>query len=399
MTSVACPYCYNRINPAKLYYQCAGRATPGHEPCRKIVNEDRKRLTGYSAEALPSFAPTTVRSWRANGKAHCPECGSPSGPRVCPKCRTPLPANFADSRSPLIGVVGGKAAGKTVYMTVLAHELRRGIRRRFDADVQFVGDQPAGSESVARWLDEYDRALFVNRRLLEPTRPAIDGLRVPLLLQWRQAKRTWGWERFNSSTLSFYDAAGEDMSKQEFVNGQAYLSAADGLIVLLDPFHLAGIRDRIPLPNVDRRDAEPPINVLTRITDLLRNAHTVSGRGRIDVPVSVVFSKVDAFYPMLGDGHPLLRLDSSTEARFDEQAGRDTDEHVRALLQQLDADEIDAHLRSNYQRFRYFAVSSLGAPPDYGSGQVNEGGVRPFRVGEPLLWLLSEFKIIKRTRV
>ena len=45
-----------------------------------------------------------------------------------------------------------------------------------------------------------------------------------------------------------------------------------------------------------------------------------------------------------------------------------------------------------------FAVSALGAPPDYANSIVDARGVRPFRVAEPLLWLLSQFQVIPRQR-
>jgi hypothetical protein len=48
----------------------------------------------------------------------------------------------------------------------------------------------------------------------------------------------------------------------------------------------------------------------------------------------------------------------------------------------------------NYSAFRYFAVSALGAEPDYRRATVDEAGVQPFRVEEPLLWLLSRFDVV-----
>lgn len=395
MSKVACPYCYHRIDPAKLRFQCTGRATPGRDRCRKVPDADRLRLTGYSGESLPTFPPPESRSPLPQRTATCPDCGTSTGIRACPVCRTPLPANFADSRSPLIGMVGGKNAGKTVYTTVLTHELRHNIRRRFAADIWFAGDQQGGIGNVTDWLNNYEQTLFGDRKLLETTESAPDGIKTPLVLQWRQPKRSLGREVHSTTTLSFYDAAGEDMTSQEFVNGQAYLTSADGLIVLLDPFQLRGARDRIKVPDAATRDTEPPLNVLTRVTQLLRASNGLSARRKIATPLAVVFSKIDAFYQMLGDGHPLLRQ-PDVGPHYDEANGRDTDEHLRAFLTELDADDIDTHLRSHYKTFRYFAVSSLGAEPDYLSNQVDRGGVRPFRVDEPLLWMLGLFKIIDR---
>jgi len=396
MTTVACPYCYHRIDVAKLRFQCTGRPTPGRTRCVRAIDETRQRLTGFSGASLPTFPPPESKSPLPQRLAPCPDCNGQSGIRVCQVCRTPLPANFADSRSPLIGMVGGKDAGKTVYTTVLAHELRHNIRRRFAADIWFAGDQQGGSGSVSDWLRDYEQSLFDKNTLFQGTQSAADGIKVPLVLQWRQPGRNLLLrETHKTTTLSFYDAAGEDMTSQEFVNAQAYLASADGLIVLLDPFKLPGTHDRITVPGSSRRDAEPPLNVLTRITELLRTSHGVSANRKISTPIAVVFSKIDAFYRMLGDGHPLLRQPDMGPF-YDEANGRDTDEHLRALLTDLDADDIDAHLRSHYKKFRYFAVSSLGAEPDYMHNIIDPGGVRPFRVDEPLLWLLGLFKIIEK---
>lgn len=55
-----------------------------------------------------------------------------------------------------------------------------------------------------------------------------------------------------------------------------------------------------------------------------------------------------------------------------------------------EASDIDVHLRLNYSDFQYFAVSALGAEPDYDQGRVDPGGVRPHRVEDPILWLLAK---------
>ncbi|GLZ42330.1 putative ESX-1 scaffolding and assembly protein SaeC [Actinokineospora sp. NBRC 105648] len=375
-------------------FQCTGRAAVGRDRCPKRPDEDRIRLTGYTGPAGPTFefseSPATV------GKrlAQCPGCHVQTGVRACPVCHTPLPANFADNRSPLIGMVGGKNAGKTVYTTVLAHELRNKIRRRFAADIWFAGDQQGDAASVSGWLAAYEQSLFSDSTLFEQTPAAKGGLKVPLVLQWRQPRRRLGVETHSTTTLSFYDAAGEDMTTQDFVNGQAYLSSADGLIVLLDPFQLPGAPDRITVPDGARQESERPFTVLARITELLRSSHGTSGRGKISVPIAVVFAKFDAFFDLLGGEHPVLRA-PDPNPYYDETSGRDTDDHLRALLADLGADDIDAHLRAHYKRYRYFAVSSLGAPPDYASRRVDAGGVRPFRVDEPLLWLLGLFRVVE----
>jgi hypothetical protein len=399
MATVACPYCYHLINQGKLAYQCLGRGVPGGPRCAKREDELRQQLTNVRTAAYPTFAPPSQSSrlFDSPRQAACPHCGGRTGVRACPACHTPLSSTFAESRSPLVGMVGGKGAGKTVYLSVLHHELRTTVRRRFQADIRLTGDQQGGAGSPRQWLENYEEQLFTQGRLFEQTAGALNGLRTPVVIEWRQPKRRLGIETFATTVLSFYDAAGEDLTSQDRVHTQAYLGVANGLVLLLDPWQLPGAMDRIDVPASVVRDAEPPLEVLNRITELLRVSHQVKASRRVKVPLAVVFAKMDAFFPVLGGNHPLLAKPAALPG-YDESAGQDTHEHVRAMLHEYGADDIDAHLMHNYATFRYFAVSALGAEPDYATREVDAGGVQPFRVEEPLLWLLHGFGVIDRSR-
>src|SRR5262249_44635231 len=179
---------------------------------------------------------------------------------------------------------------------------------------------------------------------------------------------------------------------------QAYLGAADALILLLDPFMIPQARAQLKnLPAAAvRASTETTIEVVGRITETLRTSKAVSSKSLIDIPVAVAFAKMDAFYFHLG-GNDCLQREPATreEPAYDERNGRLTHEGVRGLLHEWKADDIDGHLRRNYRTFRYFAVSALGAPPDYENAAVDPAGVVPHRVDEPLVWLLSQFRIVK----
>ncbi|MGB6165543.1 MAG: zinc ribbon domain-containing protein [Pseudonocardiaceae bacterium] len=397
MATVACPYCYHPINQGKLAYQCLGRGVPGGPRCAKREDELRQQLTNVRTAMYPTFMSQSRRPFERPRQAACPHCGGLTGVRACPACHTPLSSTFAESRSPLVGMVGGKGAGKTVYLSVLHHELRTTVRRRFQADIRLTGDQQGGAGSPRQWLENYEEQLFTQGRLFEQTPGALNGLRTPVVIEWRQPTRRLGIETFATTVLSFYDAAGEDLTSQDRVHTQAYLGVANGLVLLLDPWQLPGAMDHIDVPASVVRDAEPPLEVLNRITELLRVSHQVKASRRVTVPLAVVFAKMDAFFPVLGGNHPLLVKPSALPG-YDESAGQDTHEHVRAMLHEYGADDIDAHLMHNYATFRYFAVSALGAEPDYANREVDAGGVQPFRVEEPLLWLLHGFGVIGRSR-
>ena len=395
VSTCACPYCYHRIDMNALAFRCTGHGNGTKPPCTKGPDEARARALALnmSEHVLPSFLPTAEKPV-AKGKATCPKCGDVTGVRVCPVCHTPLPSGLGDAASQLIGMVGAPSTGKTVFMTVLLHQLLNGIARRYGASVEIVGDTPDGqSSAAAKWAAEYERPLFVKRQMFEATRQGRNGRQPPFVVQWRQPRRILGIDRTRTMALSFYDQSGEDISRQESINAHHYLTAASGLMLLLDPLQLPLVHDVITVPErMAVQDAESPLNVLTRVTEMLRTTNGVPIRKKVTIPVAVVFTKVDALFPVLGEHHP-IRQAPAAGAGYDEAAGRAVHEHVRALLHEWGAENVDTHLRLNYSTFRYFAVSALGAPPV--GRDLAPGDIRPLRVDEPLLWLMKTLRMLR----
>ena len=394
MDTLTCPYCYHQQAPAELYFVCDGQGSPGWKGCDHKKDDQREQHTGYTGLAMPTFSPQ--RSENGTKQTRCPGCGASSARRACAMCHTPLPTTLADSPSPLIGMVGGTAAGKTVYLTVLNKQLREVICEPFRADVHLVGNQQAGSNSIHEWLQTYEQALFTNGQLFGTTPPSLSGRRIPLVLQWRHPrKRFCRRTKFQGTILSFCDAAGEDILTQERADRQRYLRAADGLIVLLDAYQLPGVRSQVPLPEDNKEDKSLVDNVLAIVTEALRGATKTP---KITVPVAVVVAKVDVIEPLLSEGHFLRQAQPRVGDGYDEQFGANMHEHVRTLLHDRGASRVDRHMEANYATFRYFAVSSLGALPDYNEKEVNERGVQPKNVAEPLLWLMHLKGIIGQVR-
>jgi hypothetical protein len=389
-----CPYCYHTIDKNRLAFRCTGRGDGIKTPCRPERDETRDLTLGLKdkSEVLPSFVLADGMQ-PEKGQVRCPRCNDKTGVRVCPSCHTPLPSGLTGSGSPLIGMVGAKQTGKTVFMTVLLHQLQNGVARRYDAAVDIVGDMPDRRSAATAWTMDLERPLFRERRMVEATRQGADGRQPPYVVQWRQSRRFLFLDRTKTMAMSFYDQSGEDLTRQDTVNAHHYLSAASGLMVLLDPLQLPMVRDEVVLPErAVNAGGEPPISVLSRVTELLRSSHGVPAKKKVQIPLAVVFSKVDALFPVLGEGHPIRQVNGHGPTEDDASVH----EHVRGLLHRWGADNVDAHLRLNYSSFRYFAVSALGAPPR--EDGLAPGDIRPLRVEEPLLWLMQTLGLIKTVK-
>jgi GTPase SAR1 family protein len=387
VATAVCPFCFHRIAPSRLYYQCLGR---GNTECTKEVDEARQQLTKSTQETYPTFpAPEGV-----SGPVNCPKCGGKTNRRACPDCHTVLPFDFAESKSPMIGLVGSRGSGKTVLMTVLVKQMRDVIGKRYGADIRLATDNPDGHQGLSDYQANREAPLFRDRILP----PATDKLgsttarrhAAPVLLRWRQeTSRPWGTS-IKSTMLSFVDTAGEDLADMSTTFTLQYLSVCDALIVVLDPFALPGARARLNLPDIAVHvDEDMPLDVVANITEMLCTEHNLKGKRKISIPVAVVFTKIDAFFAALDRGNPLMTTGPAVPA-YHETDGQAVHEHMLALLHEWNAQDIDTHMRLNYSNFRYFGVSALGAEPDYETATVATGGVRPHRVEDPVLWLLSK---------
>lgn len=387
MPTTACPFCFRRIDSSKLAFQCSGR---GNRDCKKETDPDRVRLTGSHLESFTTFpAPSGSGS-----SSPCPTCGGQAKRRACPQCHTVLPIDFVGSRSPMIGLVGSKGSGKTVLMTVLVRQLREVVGQRFGADIRLATDNPDGMKGVSDYQASRETPLYTQRTLPVGTQQQGSAGRqrvTPVVLRWRQeVARRIGGTALHSTVLSFVDTAGEDLNDTDTAFTLEYISVCNALIIALDPFALPGARARLSLPKEATQVADDvPLDVVERITELLRTELGIKKNKRIRIPVAVVFTKIDAFYANLDRQNPIMAKPTADLA-YDEADGQSVHEHMLALLTSWNSSDIEHHLRLNYSDYRYFGVSALGAEPDYARGSVAPGGVQPHRVEDPVLWLMTK---------
>jgi len=392
---IACPYCYETFSARQIMFRCHGRTSRLGKQCALRPDPVLTARRGARGDLGPTFRPD---GW-AGGKtniATCPDCGGETTYRICPVCHSQLPAQFGMIGSRMIGMAGAKDSGKTVYMTVLLHELRNRVGAQYGAAVMGADD-----ETLRRYTGEYEDELYVRRHLFRATqRPAQrDGLVDPLVFRFTANPGGLRGGRAQPTLMSFFDNAGEVwLSQADTDVDSRYLGCSDGILLLLDPLQMAGARELAapgtPLPGAGPRYASPEA-VLTRVTNMLRTRNR-GGRRKIDTPVAVVFTKIDALWHTFDEGSP-LRSAPRTGGRFDTSGSLDVHEEIRHLLHSWEGSQIDRMLQADYPRHRFFGVSSLGRAPT-GDNEVAGHGIQPYRVADPVLWLLSEFGVIARTR-
>ena len=381
---LSCPYCYGIFPEWRIEFRCSGRPGLNGDRCEPVPDP---RLENYFGTV--GDRPHTFRDGRHRYRSLCPASGAATTTRVCPICHSTLPVHFGRIRSQLIALVGARDSGKTVFMTVFMHEFGHRLGDRLGASIPGADD-----ETRTKFHLDYEQRLYEGHSLPDPTFTVAaerQGYRPPMVFRFKRQTRSRFPGRTRQTLLSFFDTAGEDlitMASTE-LNGR-YLAAADAVLLILDPLQMAGGRQLAASEALlqDPRPEDDPYSVLQRITEMLQAGHPARP---VRKPLAVVFTKLDALWHKFPDGSALKRRELDG-AGCDELDSLDVHRHVQALLNDWDGRQIDQYLHHNYRCFRYFGVSALGAipTPDKRTSTV----VAPYRVGDPILWLLSKAHMV-----
>ncbi|MEO5874496.1 MAG: GTPase [Streptosporangiaceae bacterium] len=368
MRPITCPYCFARVQRGDIAYRCIGRAGRG-PGCDPVLD---KQLAEYAGTQAGAMLPPVFEG--RGPRAQCPICHRESGRRVCPECHHELAPAYCDTPGRIVALVGAKNAGKSTYIAVLLHELRNRVGTELETSLVACDDR-----TIERYKRDFARPLFDQHRLLPTTPSAVTAPREPLVYLLTRTLRGRFRTRSEALTLVLFDTAGEDLRSREVRDLHLkYLEAADAIIFLADPLELtAGASD------------SEPLDVLARVTEPLRQKYGLGVQDRLKVPIAVALTKIDAL--------PLPRQSAMHRSRtrsgsLDVDDREAVDAQVRALLHEWGSGDLDRYLEQHYAEHALFGLSALGGVPR--DGQVGPGGVRPYRVEDPLLWLLHLFGML-----
>ncbi|WP_327279212.1 MULTISPECIES: TRAFAC clade GTPase domain-containing protein [unclassified Streptomyces] len=405
MTSVVCPYCFDRSAAARLPFRCQMSATGvrGGKPCTAELDGTWAEFMGPSVPPAlkmrgPVFTAPRGLAGRLGGgtRADCPNCGVSTPVRLCLRCHSDFPSDYTDQDTRIIALLGPKASGKSTYVSVLINELRNRVGRAYGASITAMGGETQRRDREMA-EDLYDRL-----RLPEATRPAALGFNDPLLYRLSlPLRRRLRGDGSRHTALVFFDAAGEDLASAEAMDRYThYLAAADGIILLVDPLQMRAVRDQLPvdaglpLPTVET----PPQQIAADLAAQLRAHGRGTSRGRVTTPVAVAVTKTDSLFSLVGDHSPLRRNADHAGGAVDDEDRLAVHEEMRALFDGWDSGALFRQLDRDFAQLSLFGLSALGSPPPaHAPADAPKSGPQPLRVEDPLLWLLGLGGLLPRT--
>ena len=387
MPAIVCPYCFTRMRSRALQFRCL-QSPSGTRSGQSCPAEPDEKLTAFLGRTAPMLMGPVFAASGSHSQAPCPVCDVVTTKRVCPECHNDLPGGYGSIGGRIIALVGPKTSGKSTYVTVLIRELRERVGEYFSAAVNPMDDRTAA---------RYEKAhaeLFKEGHLPPMTPPSALDLTYPQLYKVTVPRRSVLGARSLSSALVFFDTAGEDLeSADSTARNVSYLAQADGIILMVDPLQFAAVRDTLS-GSADNmpRPGTPPDRIIAIIGQLIRDRRDLPGNQPISTPLAITLSKTDVLRPLLDSGSRLTAA-SAHRGYLDEQDRAETDDEVRALLQDWDGGALRRQAQADFTQHTYFGMSALGGAPA-GPADTPAAGIHPLRAEDPVLWLLSRFGLI-----
>lgn len=318
-----------------------------------------------------------------------------------PHTRHRLPQGFLELPQFIFSIVGAPGSGKSNYLSILINSLQNSLFNHFgmvlkDADPTHnapLNDMKnclfgGGSiEQAALMKTQLDGKMYMkikrDDRVLSYPRPFVYTL--------ARADNHEGL-----CNLVFYDNAGEHFEpgiETSISPGAQHVSAADGLLFLVDPTTLPAFRQRLqfhPDPQLKHQGRIDQQDVLLSELEIrIHKSMGLSVNEKIKKPLAILLGKCDIWMSLIDRTKFRQPIDGNL---LSQEALLHNSNLVRQLLMEL-APTIVANAESIASQVFYFPVSAFGHSPTRlpsGSLAPNPARIKPYLVEIPTLWALSQ---------
>lgn len=395
-----CPFCFEEHKLSEAQFRCTNRR------CKDVPDME---LTKYENgdESNPMQRkicfPVQMKGMTFPKSGKCPECGSDSYAVVCPSCHNKLPESTLMGKDMIISVVGSRDTGKSHFVGVIINELIERISVKFD------GAMTGFDDTMQRYKAGAYQKLYCDLQKLDLTPSSVEnvnnGAYKPLIFTLQLKHKSFFKQSIDSFTLVFFDTAGEDLNDEDTMSTvNKYICKSSGIIFLLDPMQIPEVRNQLDentvtrASSVDWKQATRSDDIMSRVSNLIRNDKKMKSSQKIDIPVAAVFSKFDAIASLVPEGSTVLDTSPHcSEKCFDMSDWHNVDSEIRSLLTEWGAESFVSQVDVNYTDYSYFAVSALGLNNNPKEDRRIERP-RPHRIEDPLLWILKENGVIKPSK-
>jgi hypothetical protein len=361
--SYFCPRCLERIAEESVVYRT--RTGEQTERPRLVYERGPREWSRAIWAGDPSPLYQVNPKVQADRYARGVHALCPHGHRIPPRA--------FDIPSLVVGLVGETSAGKTVYLGTLLEQLDRGRL------LPYLDFDP----------DEYSEALqeqifgdfYRDGTVPQATAPGRGDAQREALT------RTAMSDSVDKFYLSFFDASGEQSTRQHHGTDNRFLFVADIVMHFVTPEAL-GLSRRTGRRRLDQRQSWHTTNAAVR---------SAASAARPGTHAAVIVPKSDDIDP--------AALDMLTDAREDLDYGRgltllrahqiiEQDSHyIRDLLRSIeDGRVLVDRIEGAYQSVTYHLVSATGEPADERVNRFQHR--RPQRVLDPLLAALVRVGVL-----
>lgn len=408
MAKILCPYCYQHFESKEALVQCS------NDQCEHSEHPEYARFWG-DGNPIGHIFPAS-RSFFGLGSLKktqiCDNCSKENIDRfVCPHCYNRIPSEMIENGAEIISVIGFPNSGKTNYIVALVHEL---MHKGWSLGIDVTPSQihPDGKKfakfATDQRYNEMENELFRGKQFLQKTAPKQNYKPLIFKLYQKTSGRT--------IYLVFYDTAGEDftdMNKMKDSQTLKYLRESSGLIILVDPYSIPEVTDRLSsrfssntdfqsqLQQAQSNTAMNLMSLKNTLAESLKHIESIFKK-----PVAFVFSKfdiiinnkdlfdisVDAFK----EGNILKDSSFINDKKVDVANIDNTSLTIEGYLDQWGqhffnewvqnwaANPKNPDPTAPGNMYKFFGVSATSSMSDVGKLP----SVIPFRVMDPLVWVL-----------
>jgi GTPase SAR1 family protein len=346
----ACPVCHHKSElPIYLCSKC-GAAHTNLIPNNYGILKRRCNC----GEKLPTF----FLNGRGKLNAKCHHCGHGIETlETTPVC---------------IPIIGGPSVGKTCYLVAAAKELIETTAPEHSWETPFLNKQ--NEDIYNRALQDFNKGMV----------PAKTTELTPTAFNFFIKSKKWSADKI----LYFYDAAGEAFQTSSELLSHRFYGYLHGFLFIIDPFSIPELlneyEDNLKIHGSEIRPSEMMLEDAfdTMLINLEKN-HKIKRDEQVSKPCAIVINKIDAFDLEDRIGHKAVK---DYLVRHPEITGfKDAEDQLcKELLKSWGLGNFLRKVEQKFKKYRFYTCSALGHLPD-----TSNAAFKPYRVIEPLLWLLG----------